>query len=69
MVANDCHTICYMHMTKLSLFDISLDLYTTGIFRIGVITVQNITAISIPRRKGPYCDSNTNVHKCNAETV
>ena len=45
-----------MHWRKLSLFNISLALYTTGIFRIGV--TKNITAISIPWRNRPYRDRN-----------
>ena len=50
-----------------SLFNISLALYTTGIYS-ELTLLQNITAISIPWRNRPYRDRNANVHHCNAET-
>ena len=56
-----------MHWRKLSLFDISLALYTTGIYS-ELALLQNITAISIPWRNCPCRDRNANVHHCNAET-
>ena len=60
-----------MHWWKLSIFlSKSLVLCTTGIFRIGVTTKDpNITAISIPRRKCPYCHRNAIVHHCNTKTL
>ena len=59
-----------MHWRKLRFFNISLALYATGIFRIGVTTkhIYYKMAISIPWRNCPYRDRNANLHHCNAET-